>query len=116
MRTRPLLGRRVVAVAAAALQAAADDVRYAAVQADKVGPVVEPVRLGEGAAPIAAGIAVEVRAGVLGVYSGAVKFKVILFWIRTGNDFFSHKIYDEYFCRIFSVLKSKTLKGVSHDR
>jgi hypothetical protein len=62
---RPLLNRRVVAVSAAPLQAAANNVRYAPLQADKVGPVAQPVRLGVGVRPVAAGVRVEISAGVL---------------------------------------------------
>ena len=65
MRARPLLNRRVVAMSAAPLQAAADYVRYAPLQADKVGPVAQPVRLGMGARPVPAGVRVEISAGIL---------------------------------------------------
>jgi hypothetical protein len=65
VRPRPLLNRRVVAMSAAALQAAADNVRYAPLQADKVGPVAQPMRLGVAARPVAAGVRVEIGAGVL---------------------------------------------------
>ena len=65
VRPRPLLNHRVVAVSAAPLQAAADNVRYAPLQADKVGPVAQPVRFGVGARPVATGVRVEISTRVL---------------------------------------------------
>ncbi len=62
---RPLVHRRLVAVAAATFQPPADDVPYTAVQADKVGPVAQPLGFGVGAAPAAARVCIEVGAWVL---------------------------------------------------